>query len=1098
MNKILKLLAAATLIALTTAACQKEKLFDSQTAGEETVTFTVQTDATATKATADGDGQGAGLNRCLVAVYMKTGNSAEPYKLYDTPATTGSGLNYTFTVNLIRKQTYQIVVWADKGETVYDVNEGLTLVTRKTGDVACNSDAYDAFYASVPFTQGTTASTAITAKRPFAQLNLITKDLREGFEPRNIELTYTADTKFNPFDGTTSDPQTVIYKSTTPHYGASLANPVPAENTVAMNYLFANDEQSVLNEVKLKATFTDAVELAVANVPVRRNYRTNIIGNLLTEQTDYTITVDPAWSTPETEMIAPGLWKVDGVYEVSAAEGLCYASANIFAQSGGKFVLTEDIDMTGVTSVVTRASGDSYTSALIGTSAGTLVIDGNGHKISNLPGMLISRTGNAKKVEIKNLTLENPAVVYDLNDELTGADQAAVGAFVGFASTSDEIVIYNCHINGGYIKGGHWTGGFVGYACGYNTENNGPVFEKLTISNCSISDAEVYGKGSVGGIIGHATGDVATLVKIESPKVLRNTITSVGSSTNKAGSVVATVGCAGSEAWNGEKGGVYLTSCTVAGNTVKSNNVVNTKFWGRQGNDTGKLYIDGNEVTDYGVAPVVQVASVNGVKYTSLSEAISSTTGEVTITLDPGDHTLPTSLTDRTLVIEGTDPDATVIDMTAAGSSTPQYNAQSVTFKNVTVKRNSGAYGGLSHTGEEHFVNSKVYGTIVTYAPVFSAVNTEFYQTDPTNYNVHIYAEGSVSFDGCKFFCAGKSIYAHHEAATPHYISISNCTFNASRISSGKAAIQLHTELGIYGTLDVTNCTATGFDSTINGGLWNELNNNTKVLTDKFVKTIDGQVVVRTDDGFASALALEKESIDILVNGNVAADVAPWDYPTNSKAFGGECTQTINITGATGSETVTFNNTDNDWNHIALKNQSGKLTISNVKLTNSGYNDGPWNRHDVVFGCEVSLKDVVSDKAIGLKKKSVLENVTIADTRAEDDYGLWITAEGQTVTVKDCSLDMVKTNASGRCIKIADEYVTTPQSVVLNVSGTTFKSQKKAAVLVTSTAGADIIWGEGNDISNVAADQINAVWNDAGRTAAWDLVTVTGCTKYQE
>ena len=110
---------------MTTAACQKEKLFDSQTAGEETVTFTVKTDAAATKATADGDGQGAGLNRCLVAVYMKTADPALPYKLYDTPAATGSGLNYTFTVNLIRKQTYQIVVWADKGK--YTVSTDLSI-----------------------------------------------------------------------------------------------------------------------------------------------------------------------------------------------------------------------------------------------------------------------------------------------------------------------------------------------------------------------------------------------------------------------------------------------------------------------------------------------------------------------------------------------------------------------------------------------------------------------------------------------------------------------------------------------------------------------------------------------------------------------------------------------------------------------------------------------------------------------------------------------------------------------------------------------------------------------------------------------------------
>ena len=155
MKKTLKLLAAVTLIALTTAACQKEQLSDSQTAGEETVTFTVKTDAAATKATADNDGLGAGLTRCLVAVYMKTGNSAEPYKLYDTPSTTKQdNEHYSFTVNLIRKQTYQIVVWADKGATFYEVNNGLTSVTRKTGDDACNSDAYDAFYASTEFVQG--------------------------------------------------------------------------------------------------------------------------------------------------------------------------------------------------------------------------------------------------------------------------------------------------------------------------------------------------------------------------------------------------------------------------------------------------------------------------------------------------------------------------------------------------------------------------------------------------------------------------------------------------------------------------------------------------------------------------------------------------------------------------------------------------------------------------------------------------------------------------------------------------------------------------------------------------------------------------------
>ena len=334
MNKSLKLLAAATLIALTTAACQKEKLFDSQTAGEETVTFTVKTDAAATKASADGDGSGTGLNRCLVAVYMKTGNSAEPYKLYDTPSTTKQdNEHYSFTVNLIRKQTYQIVVWADKGETVYNVNKGLTLVTRKTGDVACNSDAYDAFYASVPFTQGTTASTAITAKRPFAQLNLITKDLNENFQPGAVSVTYSSPQSFNPFDGTVSADMTeVTYKADSPYYNTATVT-TATQHTLVMNYLFAAEgDQTILPSVKMTAKLTVDAEIEVANVPVRRNYRTNIIGNLLTEQTNFNITVDSDWS---------------GATDVEWVSVATVADANYALEHGKTNVAIESVETDG-------------------------------------------------------------------------------------------------------------------------------------------------------------------------------------------------------------------------------------------------------------------------------------------------------------------------------------------------------------------------------------------------------------------------------------------------------------------------------------------------------------------------------------------------------------------------------------------------------------------------------------------------------------------------------------------------------------------------------------------------------------------------------
>ena len=308
MKKTLKLLAAATLIALTTAACQKEQLSDSSAEGTESVTFTVQTEV-GTKAVADEDGMAAKIDQVLVAVYMKDGDT---FRLYDEPVATYTASNKqaTFSVNLIRKQTYQIVVWAQK-EGAYVCTEGLQSIVRSSAKTSvCNDDELDAFYASHEYVQGSaTASTSIQAKRPFAQLNLITKDLREGFEPTNVTVAYVSDTKFNALTGLSSEPAAtaVTYSATQPNYKAQGKTLDAAKNTLVMNYLFAPEtEQIVLPSVKMTAKLTEVVDFEVSNVPAKRNYRTNVIGNLLSEQTDFTITVVPEWETPELVGPVPG------------------------------------------------------------------------------------------------------------------------------------------------------------------------------------------------------------------------------------------------------------------------------------------------------------------------------------------------------------------------------------------------------------------------------------------------------------------------------------------------------------------------------------------------------------------------------------------------------------------------------------------------------------------------------------------------------------------------------------------------------------------------------------------------------------------------
>ena len=278
MKKTLIQIAAISLMAMTLLACGKEDIKLPEVG--ESVTFTVQTDC-GTKALGDHDGAGANVDRCKVAVYMLTSDSSTPYKIYDKPEVNKhNNLSYSFTVNLLVQQTYQIVVWGDKAG-LYNGNDELTSVTRNSGDVTCNSDAYDAFYASVPFVHGTDTVTAIVAKRPFAQLNLITQDLDPAAQPTEISLTYASPQSFNPLTATVGSEMTpVTYKADRPYYSSTEGT----EHTLAMNYVFAAAEtQTILPTVKLTALKgSTTVETQIANVPVQQNYRTNITGKLLT------------------------------------------------------------------------------------------------------------------------------------------------------------------------------------------------------------------------------------------------------------------------------------------------------------------------------------------------------------------------------------------------------------------------------------------------------------------------------------------------------------------------------------------------------------------------------------------------------------------------------------------------------------------------------------------------------------------------------------------------------------------------------------------------------------------------------------------------
>ena len=267
--------------------------------------------------------------------------------------------------------------------------------------------------------------------------------------------------------------------------------------------------------------------------------------------------------------------------------------------------------------------------------------------------------------------------------------------------------------------------------------------------------------------------------------------------------------------------------------------------------------------------------------------------------------------------------------------------------------------------------------------------------------------------------------------------------------------------------------------------------------------TTDSASTVFVSDGKDFKEAVEKDGdVIVILQDDITIDIAPWARPDNDKSlFGTDKTESIVIDGK-GEHTITFNNTNSDWNAIYTKNENAVLTIKNATIDNSGHNadSGPWNSHDIVFNCNIVLDNVIANNAIAVGKNATIKNSTISDVNCQADaYMLWIQAAGQTVTVENCTINGVSNvGKNNRAIKIDEQYIDNPTHVTLNVSGTTFSSDTKAAVMVKSSAGATINWGEGNDILGVKDDTENAVWNDADSAAHMNLVYVNGCTKAQE
>ena len=395
-------LLVASIVALVATSCVQADVEDTLLlGGEELVTISLEGPTMGARAEEITIGKGLKATQLQYAIYDEDWNCLKVV----TDETFDSGLKKELKLRLVKNKTYNFVFWAQApNNSYYTVNLGAVgaQAVEPTISVAygtdANDDYRDAFFGNLEHKVEGSAPVTVYLKRPFAQINFGTNDVEDakamGFDIANATTSFkvVAHDTLNLKSGLSSGDVTVER--------TFVANELPENKTlstdakgdyhwVAMNYILWPDAENLslsTCEMTIEIAGQEPIVANVPNAPARRNWRTNLVGSLLTQESSIFVEI-----VPET------VNDYNGVIEVRTAEQFNAA----FADPEVDFiVLADDITLTTATS---RAA------ALLTVSAGeALTIDLNNHKLIADAAQVFDAIGT---LTVKNGMIDNPAGV---------------------------------------------------------------------------------------------------------------------------------------------------------------------------------------------------------------------------------------------------------------------------------------------------------------------------------------------------------------------------------------------------------------------------------------------------------------------------------------------------------------------------------------------------------------------------------------------------------------------------------------------------------------------------------------------------------------
>lgn len=798
MNKklFLGMFAAAGMLLAT--SCSNDELDVVQSGNEAQVTFSLAAEGgIATRAISDG----TGAKKLVYAVYNASGELIETIantdvngQIVDNSAF-DNGLTENVTITLAKGQQYTVAFWAQNPNCTAYTTTDLKNVTIDYAGLN-NDETRDAFFKAETFTVTGNTEIDVVLKRPFAQINVGVYQTdwdaakASGIEIEKSKVTIeNAATSINLLTGEVGGEQTVEYgfdiipaQFATPEtLDVDLDKDGTKENYVylSMSYILANDETTGYAKTALEDLDFTFAPISGNNinfseglnaVPVQRNWRTNIIGKILTGDVTFNITIDPIYDGEYNNGEAQPV-NINGVYYATIQDAVNNVNdGDVIKVATGTY-----------TEVVKVASGKNFTLEAAGPNVVIAALD---HQSNGTPST----------VKVKGITFDNSIT---LAGWFTGTAQniaPCVGAWGG------NLTFEDCT----FIVAGT-SGRETGVMTWWTTENN---VMSLSFNNCTFEGQNDHANARAMQIYGYVNMEVSNCTFNTNKDYTLKYVANEGNIATFSNNIV-----------NNSENFVELGSSVYPGSNYTANIINNTL-----GNGVNTHIIANNENQNVNLNGNVSVIAegvvkdANGNYIASSNEGITNaiSDGATTINLIQGNYVIPSSAQGKTLTIIGTGtPEDVKVAVTKVGSGGENcdygLDGSTVTFESITITTNSSTYIGYARCNGT-YKNCVINGTYTLYGD--SKFERCTFNVSGDVYNIWTWGAKNMEFDRCTFNSDGKALLLYQEGTNTVNLTVKSCIFNDNGgLTSKKAAIEIGD--APYGATPTYNVTVSG--TTVNG-----------------------------------------------------------------------------------------------------------------------------------------------------------------------------------------------------------------------------------------------------------------------------------------